>query len=80
MEIFSIALRAGVILEGTIFCHTSLQRLSVLGNTLVQGDNTGTVNFQYITFRNDIMVYIVPQLASRKLVIYANIHFSAVDM
>ena len=29
-----------------------------LGNTLVQGGNTGTVNYQYITIRNDIMGWI----------------------
>ena len=32
---------------------------SVLGNTLVQEGNTGTFNFQYITFRNDIMEYTI---------------------
>ena len=33
----------------------SLKRFSVLGNTLFKEGNTGRVNFQYITFRNDIM-------------------------
>ena len=32
---------------------------SGLGNTLAQEGNTGTVNFRYITFRNDIMAHIV---------------------
>ena len=70
MTIFSITLRGGVIIEELILCMSLsgrailhrilprdyiLERFSVLGNTLVQGGNTGTVNFQYITFRNDIM-------------------------
>ena len=63
MAIFSIALRGGVILEELILriyfvvCH--LQRFSVLGNTLVKEGNIGTVNFQYVTLRNDVMKYII---------------------
>ena len=41
--------------QGLYFVVCSLMRFSVLGNTLYQERNTGTVNFQSITFRIDIM-------------------------
>ena len=56
---FSIALRGGVILEELILRMSvilqSLQRFSVLGNTLFQEGNTGTVNFHYIISKSDIL-------------------------
>ena len=55
MSLSGRAILHRILPRGYILLYAPCRGSVSWGNTLFQEGNTGTVNFQYITFRNDIM-------------------------